>query len=141
MAAKAWGNAYRAATVCVDSYEKGNLAGRLFHPYLETGQPFESLTQFLLLMEQILNQMNCPQSFVAVRTFTEEPHLRPETEGMEFRRGQAATFVVKILFRQNASWQGSIAWQEGGREESFRSVLELILLMDSAMSSRKEQAS
>jgi len=41
---------------------------------------------------------------------------------------------VKVLFRQNASWQGSIAWLEGKREESFRSVLELLLLIDSAVS-------
>ena len=46
------------------------------------------------------------------------------------------TFAVRILFRQNASWQGSVTWLEGNREESFRSVLELIFLMDSALSGR-----
>ncbi|MCI9263720.1 MAG: hypothetical protein HFF06_04025 [Oscillospiraceae bacterium] len=49
------------------------------------------------------------------------------------RTGELATFDIRILFRQNSSWQGSVLWQEGDREESFRSVLELVLLMDSAM--------
>ena len=52
---------------------------------------------------------------------------------MRRQRGEAATFALRILFRQNASWQGSITWLEGEAEQSFRSVLELILLMDSAL--------
>ncbi|MBE6598234.1 MAG: hypothetical protein E7638_02190 [Ruminococcaceae bacterium] len=50
------------------------------------------------------------------------------------KRGKLATFTVRILFRQNTSWQGYLMWMEKGREESFRSVLELIFLMDSALS-------
>ena len=47
--------------------------------------------------------------------------------------GELATFAVRVLFRQNTSWQGSITWCEGKREEPFRSVLELILLMSTAL--------
>lgn len=140
MTAKAWGNEYRSTTVCIDSYENDVLTGRLYNPYLDTGQAFGSMTQFLFRMEQLLDTMNFPQSSTATRTFEEAPkawHPKPETE---FRKGQAATFLVKVLFRQNASWQGSIIWQEGGREQSFRSVLELIFLMDSALSNSREQA-
>ena len=141
MTTKAWGYEYRSTTVCVDSYENGVLAGRFFNPYLDTGQSFESLTQFLLQMEQTLNTMKFPQSYTAARTFAEAPREPAPDLKNEFRKGQAATFVVKVLFRQNASWQGSVIWQEGGKEQSFRSVLELILLMDSALSSAEEEAS
>lgn len=44
---------------------------------------------------------------------------------------------MRILFRQNASWQGSVLWREGGQEERFRSALELVLLMDSALRTLK----
>ena len=55
--------------------------------------------------------------------------------------GALATFAVRLIFRQNASWQGSITWLEGEAEQSFRSVLELTLLMDSAlMESGRETA-
>jgi len=52
-------------------------------------------------------------------------------------RGEQETFDVKILFRQNASWQGSVVWLEQKQEQSFRSVLELILLFDSALTQKQ----
>lgn len=42
-------------------------------------------------------------------------------------------FVVKILHQQNNTWQGTINWVNNKEEKSFRSALELIRLMDSAM--------
>ena len=48
--------------------------------------------------------------------------------------GKIATFSVRVIFRQNASWQGSVTWLEEKTEENFRSVLELVLLMHSATS-------
>lgn len=140
MMTKAWGNECRSTTVCIDSYDKGILTGRLFNPYLNTGQAFESLTQFLFRMEQMLDSMSFPQSATATRTFADAPKDWSPHSATEFRKGQAATFVVKILFRQNASWQGSVVWQEGGKEQSFRSVLELIFLMDSALNNAEEKA-
>ncbi len=128
------GNEYRTTIVCIDSYENGVLAGRFYNPYLKDGETFQSLTQFLFKMEQTLDTMNLPQSFTAVRVFAEPPARtteRPPTP--ERLEGTLATFAVRVMFRQNASWQGSITWLETGREQSFRSVLELILLMDSAL--------
>lgn len=43
------------------------------------------------------------------------------------------TFVIKVLNTQNATWQGTIDWLEGNRSEAFRSALELIKLVDSAL--------
>jgi len=140
MMVKAWGNAYRSTTVCIDSYEKGILAGRFFNPYLDTGQSFDSLTQFLFQMERALDMMNFPQATTATRSFADGPKECIPPPEAEFHTGKAATFVVKILFRQNASWQGSVLWQEGGKEQSFRSVLELIFLMDSALNAAEEKA-
>lgn len=134
---KAWEYEYRATTVCIDSYENGNPSGRLYNPYLQAGKSFMSLTQFLLQMEQILDAMDFPKSFAAVRTFATHPRQTQENEESGFRPGNTATFTVRILFRQNASWQGSVIWMEGKQEQSFRSVLELILLMDNALSYSK----
>ncbi len=50
----------------------------------------------------------------------------------------AKTVIVKILDQQSATWQGTITWAETGRTEAFRSVLELIRLMDSAGDEDKE---
>lgn len=128
------GNEYRTTLACIDSYENGVPAGRFYNPGCDKGQTFHSLTQFLVKMEDMLDGMQFPQSFTAVRAFGPlAPHSSLSPEKGQVREGKTATFAVRILFRQNASWQGSVTWLESGMEESFRSVLELILLMDSAM--------
>lgn len=44
-----------------------------------------------------------------------------------------ATFVLKVKFQQNATWQGSITWVEENRSQNFRSELEMMKLMMEAM--------
>lgn len=129
------GNEYRTTTICVDEYDNGVPVGRFYNPACSEGIPFQSLSQLLVKMQELLDGMSFPQSFTLNRAFTDQsPGLSGGkiSAGAE-RKGRLATFGVRILFRQNASWQGSVSWLEGEREESFRSVLELILLMDSAM--------
>ncbi|RQD78662.1 MAG: hypothetical protein D5R97_00130 [Candidatus Syntrophonatronum acetioxidans] len=43
------------------------------------------------------------------------------------------TFLVRIQYRHNASWQGTLSWLEGKKTIRFRSLLELILLMQEAL--------
>lgn len=43
------------------------------------------------------------------------------------------TFVLKILDRQNSTWQGSILWVEKQNEQYFRSALEMLKLIDEAL--------
>lgn len=54
-----------------------------------------------------------------------------ETE--RWRPDEPNTFIIRVQYRQNASWQGSVQWVEGGKEQHFRSALELIKLMDEAL--------
>lgn len=133
MTGKAWGNEYRQTTVCVDSYQDSIFTGRLYNPYLHEGKEFRSMVQFLSALEETLDAMNFPQSFTSMRTFAAPPKWEPAPVDWEELTGDLATFTIRILFRQNASWQGSVSWLEGGQEESFRSALELIFLMDSAL--------
>jgi len=42
-------------------------------------------------------------------------------------------FIVQIMNNQNYTWQGTITWAEEHRTEQFRSTLELIKLIDSAI--------
>ena len=43
------------------------------------------------------------------------------------------SFVVDILQTRNATWQGTVTWVDGGETQSFRSALELLRLIDSAL--------
>lgn len=129
------GNEYRTTLVCIDTYKDGVPVGRFYNPYLSEGESFCSLTDFLLKMERTLDDMKFPQSFTAARNFTAAGEVRDERSraGQDSQRGALATFALRIIFRQNSSWQGSASWLEAHSEQSFRSVLELILLMDSAL--------
>ena len=137
MTTKAWGNEYRTTTVCIDSYEDAVPNGRFYNKYFPEGKTFQSVTQFLLGMEQALDDMDFPKAYTATRTFVSPAEYETGSPGPEFRTGNTATFTIRILFRQNASWQGSVTWVEGKQEQSFRSVLELILLIDNALSYAK----
>lgn len=135
MIAKPWVHENRRTLICVDSYEQGILKGRFFDAWQDM-EAFDSLTQFLIRMEQLLDNRQEPQSYTAARTFSS--FLEPNTcsgSTSTIRRGQRATFELQILFRQHASWQGNLIWRETGMEQSFRSVLELVILLDSALRS------
>lgn len=43
------------------------------------------------------------------------------------------TFIIEVEEVQDGNWQGSIEWLQGKKKQSFRSMLELLTLMDSAV--------
>ena len=53
--------------------------------------------------------------------------------------GKRNTFVISVQFRQNATWQGNIMWTERNKKQNFRSVLEMIKLMDEALAEDAEE--
>ena len=55
--------------------------------------------------------------------------------------GHKASFIVRVTRRQNATWQGSISWTERGVTKHFRSALELIKLIDSALDEEEGKSS
>lgn len=56
----------------------------------------------------------------------------PEQEE-EFRIPGGTNFLVRVLYRQNSSWQGTIQWLDESKTLSFRSMLEMIHLMEEAI--------
>jgi hypothetical protein len=138
MAAK---NEPRAIVVCVDECLGGEIRGRYYNSSLAEEKSFRSLAQLLMGIEQTLELIDFPKSYTATRSFTPEIERvkaaqvadtsPPDT--MQWQSGTLASFSLRILFRQNSSWQGSVLWFEGNQEQSFRSALELIFLMYSAL--------
>ena len=57
---------------------------------------------------------------------------------MSAKKKNTDTFVIKILNRQNATWQGSVSWNEENQEQYFRSALELLKLIDGALDRKEE---
>lgn len=49
------------------------------------------------------------------------------------------TFIIDIKDQQYGSWQGSISWINENRKEYFRSILEMVKLLDSAINNKQEK--
>lgn len=54
------------------------------------------------------------------------PLVQPEYE----EKKSMAVFHIQILFREHSTWQGRLIWQDQNQEVVFKSVMELIELLD-----------
>ena len=120
--------------ISVDSYENKVMAGRFWDGQEGSETQFTGLMQLLLLIDRSLSETKRPpeercKSFVRPDTAAEENEPRTADP----TRGALATFRLRVMFRQNLSWQGLLTWVEAKQEESFRSALELAVLLDSAL--------
>lgn len=52
---------------------------------------------------------------------------------------EGAVFLLDIQHRQNATWQGSVTWVDRQNKQYFRSALELIKLIESALEESAEE--
>ena len=55
---------------------------------------------------------------------------------MEGKEMQSSTFIVQVKCMEHDTWQGKLTWAEKNRSQYFRSTLELLKLMDRALTDR-----
>lgn len=123
------------SVVQIYSYTNKCMEGMLRCAKLDQNLGFENLMQFLVLMDAVMDLDNQPQRGVEPRAFAAPADHILECAARERKRGSPiTTFRVSVLFRQNASWQGSVLWVDRDMESQFRSALELISLLDNALS-------
>ena len=103
----------KAFVIQVDSYVDGNMTGFVNCALLPAPVKFKSTTNFVLLVEGLLDRLE-----------GEKILARPPTKGFK------ADLELEVLFRQNHSWQGRVRMVSENRESTFRSVLELLVLLD-----------
>jgi hypothetical protein len=131
----------------IASYGYNALKGILYSQYLDRPFGFISLMQMIEKMEEIFDTKGFPEAFMTPRTFgysgkNTNKHkidgnevMKDETaSGIVFEPGDTkCTFEITVKFRQNATWQGQILWAEKNLKQNFRSVLEMLRLMDEAL--------
>lgn len=124
----------KTSIIKIYDYQDKNPQGVLYNPFYGEEVAFYNLTQLLLLMEDMMDGMKFPQEAVHSRRFKHHKKYDEPVRVLPKPAQEAiATFKVKVLFRQSASWQGKLSWAEGKQELAFRSALELVKLMDSAL--------
>ena len=134
------------------SYGNGNLKGVLYNRHLHAPYTFVCLLQMIRLMERLFDSKRFPEAFMSPRMFESLKNNRniQEVDGniamndasnltIEPEAGGAkCTFEIHVMFRQNATWQGQILWTEKNLRQKFRSALEMLLLMNDAMTDGDE---
>ena len=106
------------AILYVTAYHEGQLEGILTHPRLGTPQKITSLPQMLFLLDELLSREDLLLSHPGADA-TGKPDLK-----------KLASLRLQILFQEHHTWQGCIHWEEGGKSLTFRSVLELVQILD-----------
>ena len=128
--------------LCVNAVHSGQLSGELYHSYSAEAQPFTNTQEMVLQMEQLYDMLRFPYPSTNERSFAEPKKLeyqKPEREiimsddKLLQKHGDIGTFIVRVQHRQNSSWQGRLTWMEEDRTIQFRSVWELIKLIESAV--------
>jgi len=129
--------------ICVDVCRGPLIEGRVFHKYLDEVNEFRGINELLFLMEGFMDEMRFPAASTDSRFFGKEKNTKDLKGAITVDRdevvfdlkenGRKATFIVQVQYRQNATWQGSIKWVETDEEKKFRSALELIKIIDSAI--------
>ena len=55
------------------------------------------------------------------------------------QHGHLGTFAIRVQHRQHSSWQGKVTYLEENRSVHFRSLLELIKIIDGALDDAEQK--
>ena len=144
--------------LCIDQAAKGDYQGRLYHLYAAEAIPFDYMYAGVRQIDSLCDQLDYPQSSEQLRSFNKIKRKTKQTqendchtketrakqkmskETLTQQKGKTATFVIHVMHRQNATWQGSVTWAEKDKKANFRSTLELIKLIDGAVEESMPEA-
>ena len=126
--------------LCIDEDIKGEPAGRLYSGVSQKTFRFQALLPLLRELDSTLDRETPAERFDTYRSFDPTRQVRAgEWREVSHTPGRIATIVVRVHFRQNATWQGEAVWMEEKKTCCFRSALELLFLIDSAMQKQAER--
>ncbi len=137
--------------LCMDTmgvYPKG----RFYTSYKREPIHFQGSLDLLKKMESFYDWLNYPFPGTNERSFITKKGSRPAARRIMKERerimkdeelldmhGDLGTFIIRVQHRQNASWQGRITWVEKDKTLSFRSVWEMMKMIEGAMEDFKTE--
>ncbi len=75
--------------------------------------------------------------FLGASETKEGDNMSKDGETLE-RHGELGRFVIRIQRRQHSSWQGSVTHLDKNRTLNFRSMLELVKIIDSTLDEEEQ---
>ena len=132
--------AVNGIVLCIDGTAEAGFSGRLYHRYSAEPIGFGSMTGMLYEMEKLFDGLQFPRRGDRPRVFVKRNEAQTEykekhmtDEELLEKHGQQQTFIVRVQHRQNSTWQGQITWAEKNIKLNFRSVWEMVHMMENAI--------
>jgi hypothetical protein len=137
--------------VTVHSRSGANVQGRVEHVTSREIEQFDSFLELTSLVTGKLEELDLVRPSTEIRAF-HKLHALGGREGRvnilrdhyvkektaEEQVGSCSNFLIRILLRQNATWQGEVHWLDTDKVVRFRSLLEMVMLMQEAMDTSGE---
>ena len=138
---------------CIQSDDNADYQGLIYHQYADNPIPFDGMTDFMMKLEELYDEWDFPQRGLAPRVFKQGSRddigdkkknlsdklpieVISETNGVrnvQNKKGKLGTFIIQVVYRQDATWQGHVIHQEKNEKTDFVSALELVKIMDRAL--------
>lgn len=136
--------------LCIDKVTGlGLFQGRIYHRYQENAEQVSSFEELLRAMRELFDEIQFPRASIRDRSFIEENHAQSEfarrkeivmsDKQMLAKHGDIATYIIRVQQRQNSTWQGRITWVDEDKTVRFRSILELIRLIEEGIKSSEPE--
>ena len=129
--------------ICVDCNLNGEVRGRAYHCYKEEPISFSNVIELVREAEQFFDDIAFPQASTKTRSLVEKndkaimqvrrPEKKVVPEAVAQNRGELATFLTNVRFRQNSTWQGEALWLEQEKVIRFSNILDFIREIDLAL--------
>ena len=135
--------------LCVDGNGADGCKGRMFHAYNECAIPFDGYEQLIQEAEAFFNALGFPSPGTLDRDIRGNTRRHPKKEGMTRemseerllqQHGDLGTFVIRVQQRQHSSWQGRVTYLDENKTVAFRSVLELLKIIDGVLDENQPPA-
>jgi hypothetical protein len=122
--------------VCVDSVRDNVISGRVFSQRIKEPLVFRDLSGLVLQLETLMDEQNYPQSFQRKRIFKsshavvrrrdDDGSANGDDDGTPYMseaavgeaQGEALTFILHVMSRQNSGWQGYVRFLDGSGQDA-----------------------
>jgi hypothetical protein len=128
--------------LCIDRIKEYQFSGRIYHAYSAEGIPFGNVDELIFKMEAFFDSINFPHPTTNPRTFLGGKESTSKELGKERlmtdeellrQHGDLGNFIIRVQHRQNSSWQGRITWVDQNKTVYFRSIWEMVKLVENAL--------
>ena len=128
--------------LCINDAEQHDWKAEFFHAYSKTGVRVQNIEQLITALAQFYNGLNFPYPGTNLRSFDtkkddqirykERKRVMQDDELLS-KHGDLGTFIIRVQHRQNSSWQGRLTWMDQDKTVYFRSIWEMMQLIESAL--------